>query len=255
MSDSGDVPPILGVSLKLYLSVADTRAWLDGLARLSRERRWADHLEVFVCPELVMLQAAVQSLAGSGLGVGAQDVFWVDRGPYTGEVSPASVAELGGRYAEIGHAERRRLFGETDGDVGLKVTAARRHGLTPVVCVGEPERGAAADAIAICAPQVAAALGGDEAVGGPLIFAYEPVWAIGADAPAPPSHVRTVIGGLRELARARAGTRWIYGGSVERGLYGELADVVDGLFVGRAAHDLANLATIADEVVIGTGDR
>jgi len=240
--------PILGVSLKLYLSVADTREWLAGLALLASAERWSDRLEMFVCPEAVMVESSVTILGDCGVRVGAQDAFWESRGPYTGEVSPASLAELGCGYVEIGHAERRRLFGESDDDVAAKVRAATEFRLTPVVCVGEPERGGPQDAVAFCAAQVRAALSGVPRGGAPLIVAYEPIWAIGADRAAGPEHIRIVLTGLRESVDAPDCVRWIYGGSAGRDLYGSVAGALDGLFVGRAAHDLTNLARIVGEM-------
>ncbi len=254
MSPVAGTRAILGVSLKLYLSVAQTREWLTGLAGLALSGQWAEHLELFVCPDVLLIDAALTILDEVGVGVGAQDVFWEARGPYTGEVSPASVAELGGSFAEIGHAERRRLFGERDVDVAAKVAAAVAHELTPVVCIGESKRGTPEEAVAFCRPQVTAALGGRLNDHARLIFAYEPVWAIGADAPADPEHICAVLAGVRQVAGGADGVRWIYGGTAGRDLYGELVGAADGLFLGRAAHDLSNLARIADEMIAGQSD-
>jgi triosephosphate isomerase len=248
MSDIGAKRPILGVSLKLYLSVRGTREWLAGLAQLASSGGWTEQLTMFVCPELLMVEPAISILGGCGVRVGAQDSFWEPRGAYTGEVSPASLAELGVGYVELGHAERRRLFGESDGDVAAKVRAAVGHGLTPVVCIGEPERGAPADAVAFCRAQVDGALSALPETGAPLIFAYEPIWAIGADAAAGPDHIQGVLAGLRGAAGGRRAVRWIYGGSAGRDLYASISGTVDGLFVGRAAHDLTNLAAIVTEM-------
>ena len=104
-------------------------------------------IELFVLPTLPVLPEAARILGLAGAAAGAQDIFWEDQGPYTGEVGGKTVAELGGRYAEVGHAERRRIFGEDDRIIGLKTAAAYRNGLTPVLCVGELQPGSVEEAI------------------------------------------------------------------------------------------------------------
>ena len=107
-------------------------------------------IELFVLPTLPVLPEAARILGAAGAAAGAQDIFWEDEGAFTGEVGGKTVAELGGRYAEVGHAERRRIFGEDDEVIGLKTAAAYRNGLTPVLCVGELQPGSVEDAIARC---------------------------------------------------------------------------------------------------------
>jgi triosephosphate isomerase len=235
---------IVGVSLKMYFGPARTRAWLAEVTRAARQDDWAGTLDVFVIPDLLTVATAVTLLTGSGVAVGAQDVFWEDSGPYTGEVSAASLSELGCRYVEVGHAERRRLFGEDDAVTARKAAAGVRHGLVPVVCVGEREAAApqrAAAEVAVQIRSVLAAIGAAEA-----IFAYEPVWAIGQPAPAPTAHITAVADLLRPLLAAPS--RLIYGGSAGRGLFRQLAPSVDGLFLGRFAHDVGELRAVAGEV-------
>ena len=142
---------------------------------------------------------------------------------------------------DSGHAERRRLFGETDAVVALKTEAAAAAGLTPLLCVGETERGLPADAARFCFEQIAAALGQTVSLDD-VVVAYEPVWAIGVADPAQPGYVNDVVAQLRELLlqRSHADTgrpRIIYGGSAGPGLLPQL-DTVDGLFLGRFAHCL-----------------
>jgi triosephosphate isomerase len=163
-------------------------------------------------------------------------------------VSAAELAEVGVRLAEVGHAERRRWQGETDEVVAAKTAAAMRHGLTPVVCVGEVESGHPADAARESVRQLRSAL--TAAPIGRVIVAYEPVWAIGAAAPAPPAHIRASCAALAaELTQSadRAGSTVIYGGSAGPGLLAALGDTVDGLFLGRRAHDPAGLLAVLDE--------
>jgi triosephosphate isomerase len=233
----------VGVSLKMYLGVEETRRWLEAVARVPR-----GGVELFVLPTFLSLEAAHGILGGTGVRLGAQDVFWDERGPFTGEVSPSMLREVGCHYVAVGHAERRRLFGEDDAVTARKAAAAAEAGLVPVVCVGETERSDSAAAAGECARQVRAAL---RALpdGAAAVVAYEPVWAIGAAAPAPAEHVVRVARRLRPLLERRQGeTRLLYGGSAGPGAFASLADAVDGLFLGRFAHDVGNLGRVLDEV-------
>ncbi|TVY98988.1 triosephosphate isomerase [Trebonia kvetii] len=220
----------------MYLSHAETIRWLDGVARLR-----TGSVEVAVLPSFTALPAAAQALAGTAIRYGAQDCCWADAGPFTGEVSPAVLRELGCSYVEVGHAERRRHFGEDDAMVARKAAAAVAAGLVPIVCIGEPGRCGPAEAARACARQLApvVAATGNATV----IVAYEPVWAIGAAEPADPGHVLAVLADIR----ARAGkARIIYGGSAGPGLFKRLPGV-DGLFLGRSALDLRGFArTLAE---------
>lgn len=145
---------------------------------------------------------------------------------------------------ELGHAERRRLFGETDGLVAKKARATERNGLTPLVCIGERTQGSIEDAVRECRPQVESVL---EVTSEEVIFAYEPVWAIGQPEPADSEYVVSVVKELRELCGERS-VRFLYGGSAGPGTFEKMKDGVDGLFLGRFAHDPENLAKVISEV-------
>ncbi len=213
----------------------------------------AGEVEVFVAPSFPVLESARRILDGSGVLLSAQNSS-AGGGALTGEVSPAILAELGVELVEIGHAERRRLFGEDDDVVALKTAAVAAAGMTPLVCIGENEQRAPAEATDFCFQQVRSALGGTlepEAV----ILAYEPVWAIGAEKPAPPEYVNDVVGGLRkQLAEHSGGSgpAMVYGGSAGPGLLPRL-EAVDGLFLGRFAHNPANLGAVLDEALDRAG--
>lgn len=237
---------VVGVSLKMYLDADRTRDWLRQVADIGAGLDH-DELEVFVLPGYLSIRDAREVLDGTGVAWGAQDLFWEDEGAYTGEVSGRQLAAEGCRYAEVGHAERRRLFGETDAVAAAKAAAAARARLVPVVCVGEVDDAGVQAAVAQCAPQLTAVLAAvpDDA---PLVFAYEPVWAIGAQQPAPAAHVRGVVQGLRHLVRRSGDTRFLYGGSAGPGTFSRLRGELDGLFLGRFAHDPANLQAVLDEV-------
>jgi triosephosphate isomerase len=129
--------------------------------------------------------------------------------------------------------------------VRAKTSAALRNGLRPVLCMGEDEQVDSGVAAARTVAQLKDAL--DGAPDGPVIVAYEPVWAIGAAHPAPVAHIRTVTRALKEAVSDRPATAVIYGGSAGPGLLTELGDAVDGLFLGRFAHNVDNLAAVLDE--------
>lgn len=250
MTVPGSVPVTVGVSLKMYFSNARTASWSAEVADVVRAHpAVADgRVRFFVIPTYLGMGPALAAFAGTAVEVGAQDLATEDAGAFTGEVSGAEIAEIGGTLVEVGHAERRRLFGETDEVVAAKTAAALRNGLSPLLCIGELAEGdpdaAAADSIA----QLRDALAG--AVAGPVIVGYEPVWAIGAPAPASADHIRAVARALRaelDTMPDRVGSTIIYGGSAGPGLLSELGDAVDGLFLGRFAHDPAAVSAILDE--------
>lgn len=248
----------IGVSLKQYFGHADARRWFARVAAVAAGHPAVDdgRVEFFVIPTYLQVLPAIEAFAGTRTLVGAQDVSAWDHGAYTGEVGAPELAEVGVRVAEVGHAERRRLFGETDEVVAAKVAASLRSGVTPVVCIGETERLPVADAAADVARQLHAAI--DGAPAGRVIVAYEPVWAIGAPEPAPVAHIAGVAERLRveldELA-GRDASAVIYGGSAGPGLLTELGDAADGLFLGRFAHDPDALAGVLDEAAALAGAR
>jgi triosephosphate isomerase len=253
---------VIGVSLKMYFGYERTLDWCRAVAAIAAEHpavRSGD-IELFALPSHPVLAEAARILGPAGVATGAQDIFWEDEGAYTGEVGGKIIAEVGGRFAEVGHAERRRIFGEDDDVIGLKTAATYRNGLTPVLCVGEPGHGTATDAVRYCIREIDAVLNRAESLGqsGRTIVAYEPQWAIGAAEPATPAFISDVIRGLDAHLRGRPGqadSRVIYGGSAGPGLIGQLDATVAGLFLGRFAHDPKALRTILDETAERLGLR
>lgn len=240
----------IGVSLKAYFRHREAREWCAQVADRVRGRDAlrTGAVELLVTPTYLQLLPALEAFAGTPVRVGAQDVSAHDAGAFTGEVTASELAETGATVAEIGHAERRLLFGETDEVVAAKTRAALREGVTPLLCVGEPERTSPADAAAFATAQLAAALEG--AAIGSVVVAYEPVWAIGAPEPASHAHIRIVAAALRahlSADPARLGSAVIYGGAAGPGLLTALGDAVDGVFLGRFAHDPDALASVLDE--------
>lgn len=244
---------IVGVSLKMYFDIPSTLSYVRGMLQLDGDA-WNARLDLFVIPDFVTLYPSAEILQPSSILLGAQDTHWEDKGAFTGEVSPVVLKQAGARIVEIGHAERRRYFGETDESVAKKAGAAARNGLVPLVCIGETTHNTTSMSAAVgaaideCRPQLTSVLAAvpDESE---VILAYEPVWAIGASAPADADHVVNVTKELRRLAGGRKGvTRILYGGSAGPGTFAKIAEGVDGLFLGRFAHDIHNLKKVIEEV-------
>ena len=245
---------LIGVSLKMYFSHARTVEWCRAVADIAHSHpALADgEAEVFVIPGYLSVPAA-REILGEYVAVGAQDLSTEDAGAFTGEVSGATIAEFGCSVVEVGHAERRRLFGETDDVVRAKTASALRNGLTPVLCVGEATQGIPEDVVGECIRQFddAASTARRAGSSGGIIVAYEPLWAIGASKPASPEYIRAVCSPLRKYVRNQAGgahSAVIYGGSAGPGLLTEISDAVDGVFLGRFAYDPAAIVQILDEV-------
>ena len=249
-----DLPPLVAVSLKMYLGVAATRAWVAGVVDVAARLDAGGGLELALLPTFALLESTANALDGTGIRWGAQDVAPSADGAQTGEVSVEVLAELGCRYVEVGHVERRRLFGEDDAMVQAKVGQVVGAGLVPLYCLGEAERGTIGAAVEACLGQLETLL--DVAAGQEVVVAYEPAWAIGASEPAPAEHVADVCEQLRKRLLSYAGpSRVLYGGSAGPGTYRGLEPAVDGLFLGRFAHDTRALAQVLTEVVTAGQDR
>ncbi len=233
----------IGTSWKMTKTLAEARRYAQALAGEAAVNR--PGVRPFVLPPATALAAVADVLRDTPVAVGAQDAHWEDAGAWTGEVSAAQVADAGAQILEVGHSERREHFGETDERVGLKVLAAARHGMIPLVCVGEDasER-AAGTATGRVLAQVEAAL----ATGVPpeeVLVAYEPVWAIGVQGTAAgPDDVAPVVEAVRRRFPSLRGV--LYGGSVTTTNGPAMLEAVDldGLFVGRAAWEVEGLVSL-----------
>lgn len=264
---------LLLISLKMYFTPERTLSYVRGLLDPANEivrpqnreklllALIPDFLTVWPCADII--REYESKLAASGIPtspppffLGAQDCMWEEYGAYTGEVSPAAIKSLGCSIVELGHAERRAIFGETDEQTARKAAATSAQGMVPLVCVGEVTApGAVASeavgqAVSECAVLVQAVLNAIPAEA-PVIFAYEPVWAIGKPKPAGVDHVAAVVEGIRGVIGARPGTaRVLYGGSAGPGLWGAggLGKAVDGMFLGRFAHEIEGVRKVVREV-------
>ena len=219
---------------KMFKGPADAGAFCRGL----RDADLPDDVDVVVCPPAVSLGAAVQALAGTEGGVFAQNCHWADDGAFTGEVSAPMLRELGVYGTLVGHSERRRLFGETDETVAMRVRAALDHGLHVIVCVGETEAEREAGQTEAVLRRQLGVLEADDN----LVIAYEPVWAIGTGKTATVEIVEqahTLIKSLLDLPV-------LYGGSVKPENAAELMSLpaVDGALVGGASLDVDSFAAI-----------
>ncbi len=245
----------LGTSWKMNKLLGDAERFCDTVrdAEVLRDPR----LQPFVIPPFTAVLPVRRSLADTPVRVGAQTMHWADSGAWTGEISAPMLRDCGLDLVELGHSERRTHFNETDAQVGLKVGAALRHGLIPLICVGETDaEKRAGKADAVLERQVRTALAGAGTLSPtlPLLLAYEPVWAIGehgtpASADYAEARHRHSLAVARDQCPGRV-IRCLYGGSVNEGNCAELAACphVDGLFIGRAAWAADGFLRIAARV-------
>jgi triosephosphate isomerase len=211
---------------------------------------------VVVCVPAVDFQAAKQTLSGSRIKLGAQNVHYQESGAFTGEVSAAMLREAGVEYVIIGHSERRQYFGETDETVNLRVKAAVKGGLIPIICVGENKGQREAnytDALVTCQTLIALT-GLTENEVKKVIIAYEPVWAIGTGLTATDEQANETIGVIREAIRRKYGkrignsVRIQYGGSMNpKNVKGLMAQPeIDGGLIGGASLKAADFAGVVN---------
>ena len=217
-----------------------------------------DRVDTTVAPSFPCLRVVLDVAKATPLAVGAQNMHWEDSGAFTGEVAPKTLAEMGVRFVIIGHSERRSLFGETDETVTLKVSAAGRHGLVPILCVGEDEHQRDAGRThEVVVHQLRAALTGRPAGSNdPLVVAYEPLWAIGTGTTPKPSEITEAHAAIRKVLDERCGSsspavRILYGGSVTPANAVSLlrAPQVDGALVGGASLSAPSFLAIAEAAV------
>ena len=251
---TASAPTVIGVSLKMYFSHARTLEWAAAVADIARTHPAvrSGAVELFVIPTFPALVPVREAIGDAPVTLGAQDLAWADSGAFTGEVSGAELREIGVDLVEIAHAERRDLFHETDDEIAGKVHAAFRNHLRPLICVGETTRASSPEAIADVTAQLDrfTATSVADGLAGPVVVAYEPVWAIGAPQPAPDEHIVAVLAGIEQHLATRpelAGSVAVYGGSAGPGLLTRGQGRIGGLFLGRFAHDPEAIRTILDE--------
>lgn len=217
-----------------------------------------EDVDITLAPSLVSLTAVSQMLQGSRITLAAQNMHWEKSGAYTGEVSSIMLRDAGCRYVILGHSERRQYFGEGDGEVSRKVSAALREGIIPILCVGETlgerDYGKTFDTIG---GQINGGLADVMLESGQeLVLAYEPVWAIGTgktagseDAQEVHSFARSQLAGIFENDIAES-IRILYGGSVKPENVGDMMSMtdIDGALVGGASMEPDSFAGIVKAV-------
>jgi triosephosphate isomerase (TIM) len=242
--------PIIAGNWKMNTTVAEA---LDLVRALKSRLEAAPSVERVVCPPFVSLAAVSAELAGSPIAVGAQNLYWQDKGAFTGEISPLMLKPLCS-YVIIGHSERRQYFGETNETVNQKAKAALKAGLKPIVCVGENlAQREAAQTNGFISDQIKQGLDGLESTD-TLVVAYEPIWAIGTGRAATGAMAEDVCALIRQTlagmfgASAAAGVRIQYGGSVTAANVAEFMGQtdIDGALVGGASLKAEEFAKIVE---------
>jgi triosephosphate isomerase len=234
--------PFVAGNWKMNKTIAETRELISAMAGKLNE---IQNVEKVVCPPFIALQTAHELLKNTEIGVGAQNMFWEEKGAFTGEVAPSMIKELC-NYVILGHSERRAYFGETDALVNKKLLAAQKFDLTPIVCVGETlEQYESNQTGAVVSEQVKLGLTGLQAdYALRIVVAYEPVWAIGTGKASTGEAANDVIKNVIRKAIAELygestaqAIRVLYGGSVTGANAKEFFSQpdIDGALVGGAS--------------------
>ncbi|MFW6358160.1 MAG: triose-phosphate isomerase [Chroococcales cyanobacterium] len=206
----------------------------------------AEDREIVLCAPFTSLGVMSKNLHGTRVRLGAQNIHWEDSGAYTGEIAGSMLTEMGLRYVVVGHSERRQYFGETDETVNLRLKAAQRHNLIPILCVGETgEQRKANETESVIINQLKKDLVDvDQSA---LVIAYEPIWAIGTGDTCEASEANRVIGLIRnQLDNQDVSIQ--YGGSVKPNNIDEIMaqPEIDGVLVGGASLDASGFARIVN---------
>ncbi|TCL90701.1 triosephosphate isomerase [Rhizobium sp. PP-WC-2G-219] len=244
----------VGTSWKMNKTLAEALAFADGLAAADLDSH--PRVQRFIVPPFTAMRQVKERLAGTSVKVGAQNMHWDNGGAWTGEISPVMLNDCNLDLVEIGHSERREFFNETDTAVGLKTAAAVRHGLTPLVCIGETlaqrEAGQADNILRFQVEGALSQLEGAEKAA-TILIAYEPVWAIGVNGiPATMDYASSRHEKIAAVASDCLGRAVpiLYGGSVNPQNCADLIrqPAIDGLFIGRSAWTVEGYLDILQRV-------
>lgn len=244
--------PIIAGNWKMFKTVPEAKAFIEDV----KGKAEVAGVESVICAPFTNLPALVEAVKGTSIKIGAQNLHFEDNGAYTGEISGEMLKELGVSYVIIGHSERRQYFAETDETVNKKMHAAFRHGLTPIVCVGEKlEEREAGQTKEVCKVQTEAAFKGLSAEqAAEAVIAYEPIWAIGTGKSSTAEDANEVIAYIRELVKGLYGeavanqVRIQYGGSVKPENVKEYMGQsdIDGALVGGASLQPASYIALVE---------
>jgi triosephosphate isomerase len=248
--------PFVAGNWKMHAMLAEARALISAVVAAAPS---VENAQMVVIPPFTALFEAAKLTAGTAVGLGGQNLHWEDKGAFTGEVSGPMLKDAGCAYVVVGHSERRQFFSETDATVNKRIRAALRHGLTPILCIGESleerEAGKTIDRIGTQLGQGLREIGPGDAER--IVFAYEPVWAIGTGRTATPAQAEEVHAFIRGRLEEKYGKSAaacaiiLYGGSVKPAnayiLY--LEKDIDGFLVGGASLEADSFVRIASEAL------
>ncbi|MDP8966593.1 MAG: triose-phosphate isomerase [Cyanobacteriota bacterium] len=235
---------VIAGNWKMYKTQAEASEFLQKF--MPELENTPEEREVLLCAPFTALGTISKSLHGGRVQLGAQNVHWEDEGAYTGEIAGAMLTEIGVRYVIVGHSERRQYFGETDETVNKRLLAAQRHGLIPILCVGETkqQRDAGETELLITTQLKKDLVDVDQQN---LIIAYEPIWAIGTGDTCEALEANRVIGLIRSQLNVSS-VPIQYGGSVKPNNIDEIMaqPEINGALVGGASLDPAGFARIVN---------
>ncbi len=235
---------VIAGNWKMFKTQAESEEFLRGFLPTLEET--PQEREVVLCVPFTDLSVSSQNLHGSRVHLGAQNVHWEEIGAYTGEISGPMLTEIGVRYVIVGHSERRQYFGETDQTVNLRLKAAQRYGLTPILCVGETKQQRdALETESVITDQLEKDLVDVDQKN--LVIAYEPIWAIGTGYTCEAKEANRVIGLIRsQLINPNVPIQ--YGGSVKPNNIDEIMaqPEIDGVLVGGASLEPASFSRIVN---------
>ena len=234
--------PIIAANWKMHMTLGEGTELARGIVERCRDM---DDVDIVLAPPFTALSKVQKEILDTPIALGAQNLYWEEKGAFTGEVSPVMLKDVGCDYAIVGHSERRQLFGETDKSANKKVLAALTHDLIPILCVGETdaERDRGVTYVVVDRQVKEALKDVAETQFDRIVIAYEPIWAIGTGRTATPAQAeevhQSIRGQLAKLFNADAAetVRILYGGSVKPDNVDDLmaeADI-DGALVGGAS--------------------
>lgn len=242
---------------KMYKTTAEARAFAKEL----KEVKLPNEEKVAIMAPYTQLEALVDELEGSKIGVGAQNVHYEREGAFTGEISPDMLEEIGVGYCVVGHSERRQYYGETDASVNLKIKALLAKGITPILCVGETleQRENGMPQLIVSTQLMNGLAGLSEEDVRKLVIAYEPVWAIGTGKTATPEQAEEMCGFIKGMIEGLYGevcsdrVKVLYGGSMKPENARELLSQpsINGGLIGGASlkvDSFAEIARIAEDI-------